>query len=112
MQRQNKMKKFFKKLITKLVKFTIIIGIWVGVISIIATLIFMHDLPSLSEINKKDNSKIVEVRYSNNNLIATYGKDNIDEVDFKDLPINLINAVIAIEDRRFLTIMVLTYCQF
>lgn len=101
MQRQNKMKKFFKKLITKLVKFTIIIGIWVGVISIIATLIFMHDLPSLSEINKKDNLKIVEVRYSNNNLIATYGKDNIDEVDFKDLPINLINAVIAIEDRRF-----------
>lgn len=95
------MKDFFNKLILKIIKYTIFIAIWLGVTCFVIVLIYMHDLPNLSQINSKNNQNIVEVRYSNNNLIATYGKENIDEVDFKDLPQNLINAVISIEDRRF-----------
>jgi penicillin-binding protein 1A len=95
------MKDFFSKLILKIIKYTIFIAIWLGVACFVIVLIYMHDLPNLSQINSKNNQNIVEVRYSNNNLIATYGKENIDEVDFKDLPQNLINAVISIEDRRF-----------
>ncbi len=95
------MKDFFSKLILKIIKYTIFIAIWLGVACFVIVLIYMHDLPNLSQINSNNNQNIVEVRYSNNNLIATYGKENIDEVDFKDLPQNLINAVISIEDRRF-----------
>ncbi len=61
----------------------------------------MQDLPNLEQLH--DNSKLptIEVRYSNNQVIKTYGAINGDNCEFYEIPQHLINAVISIEDKNF-----------
>lgn len=64
-------------------------------------LIYMQDLPNLDDFDKKDHFQNIDVTYSNGNIIKSYGNLGINEVSFFELPNHLIEAVVAIEDRRF-----------
>lgn len=61
----------------------------------------MQDLPDLKNFNKKDHFQNIDVTYSNGKIIKSFGNNVVDEVDFYELPDYLVDAIIAIEDRRF-----------
>lgn len=78
-----------------------ILGVWIGVLGVIALFYYLHDLPSLADLEAESGKQIVEINYSNGNRITNRGEIYNSEVNYYQLPQNLINAVIATEDRRF-----------
>ena len=61
----------------------------------------MQDLPNLGQLYNDSNKPVIEVRYSNDNIIKTFGAVDNDEAEFYEIPQHLVNAVISIEDRKF-----------
>lgn len=77
-------------------------GVWafLGGIGVIAYL--AHDLPDIDTAPLPVSTERMEVRAEDGSLVATYGAVYGDWLDYDDLPSLLVEAVIAIEDRRFL----------
>ena len=82
---------------------------WGVIFSLIATialaitiLFYCHDLPDIDDIEQKlEKQKIIQINYSNENKIVNRGNIYSNSVSYYELPKNLINAVVSIEDRRF-----------
>ena len=90
-------KKPFKK--TILVIFLIFL-----ILSLIIAGIFAYyfiNLPSLNELEDQNSKQIIRINYDNENLIINHSEIYQSEVNYYELPNHLINAVVAIEDRRF-----------
>lgn len=67
---------------------------------------YISSAPKLSEAQlKSTNSSLVYD--GNNHLIADLGSEKRENVTADSIPINLVNAIISIEDKRFLIIEVL-----
>lgn len=65
---------------------------------------YYQDLPNIEDLEKQDAGKqVVEVNFSNSENIANFGDLYHNEVRFFELPQNLINAIVATEDRKFFT---------
>lgn len=62
---------------------------------------YFKDLPNLADFEDKNNNHVVQINFSNGNKIKSFGKIYDSEISYYQLPQNLINAVIATEDRRF-----------
>ena len=62
---------------------------------------YFKDLPNLAEFEDKNNNHVVQINYSNGNKLKSFGQIYDSEISYDQLPQNLINAVIATEDRRF-----------
>lgn len=75
--------------------------IWIGFFGLIALIYYFYDLPSLSDLEAKAGKRVVEINYSNGNRITNRGEIYSSEVNYYELPPNLINAVVSTEDRRF-----------
>lgn len=76
----------------------------IALIALAATVIYYcQDLPNIDDLGKENNNQVVEINFSNDNRIGNYGDVYHDEARFYELPQNLINAVIATEDRKFFT---------
>ncbi|MDX2082753.1 MAG: PBP1A family penicillin-binding protein [Rickettsiales bacterium] len=84
-----------------ILKWLFIFSIWIATFASLVLLYFVNDLPSLSELEAQKNKQVIEIKYSNGETITTFGGIYGSEVDFYELPNNLIDAVIATEDRRF-----------
>ncbi len=84
-----------------ILKWGFFFSIWIAVFGALALLYYLHDLPSLSELEAEKNRQVVQVNYSDSERITNFGGIYGSEIDFYELPTNLINAVIATEDRRF-----------
>ena len=63
---------------------------------------FLEDLPRLEEFTPTETALTSRIYAADGTLIATYhGEENRVLVSYEQIPQNLINAVIAIEDERF-----------
>lgn len=90
--------KFFKFFL----KWGVIFSLITTIALAITILFYCHDLPDINDIEQKlEKQKIIQINYSNENRIVNRGNIYGDSVSYYELPKNLINAVIAIEDRRF-----------
>lgn len=76
-------------------------AIWAGVFMALALFYYLQDLPSLSDLEAQDGKQVVEINYANGSRITNRGDIYTSEVQYFELPQNLINAVLATEDRRF-----------
>jgi len=63
---------------------------------------FMEDLPELEDYSVSEVALTSKIYDSDGNLLATFhGEENRELVSYEQIPRNLIDAVIAIEDERF-----------
>ncbi|MBL4567053.1 MAG: transglycosylase domain-containing protein, partial [Porticoccus sp.] len=59
------------------------------------------DLPTFEELENPENNLATEIISADGKTLGTYAVQNRKPIKFKDLPDNLINALIATEDERF-----------
>lgn len=90
----------FLKLI---LKWGSLLAIWLAIILTVILFYYFKGLPSLGALGIEGNKQIVSINYQNGDRITSRGQIYRDKVYYYELPQNLINAVIATEDRRFFT---------
>ncbi len=91
-----------KRPVLTLFKWCMIFGIWlfIGMLGVIAY--YGHDLPDIAKASTFERKRSVTVIASDNEtVLARYGELLGKNLTYEDLPKDLINAVIATEDRRF-----------
>lgn len=84
-----------------ILKWGFFFSIWIAVFATIALFYYFQGLPTLDDLEKEAGKQIVKINYSNGELIANRGEMYASEVNYYELPQNLINALVAVEDRRF-----------
>jgi penicillin-binding protein 1A len=100
----NKIKKLIERLhITPLIfaKWVIVIGVWSGTLFSAYLLYIFHDLPSIDTLEEIRRSRKVTILDNKEQIISTYGDIYGRYIYYYEIPRNLKNAVIAIEDRKF-----------
>lgn len=89
----NKYKLIFKLILILLLIFILFFGGF--------AIYYCYDLPSLNELENQNSKQIIRINYNNQNLIINHSEIYQSEVSFYELPPHLVNAVVAIEDRKF-----------
>jgi len=89
------------KIFKFIIKWGFIVAIWLAIIVSLICLYYFKSLPDLKNLEPEKIDNVVEINYSNNQRITNYGEIYTDEASYYELPKNLINAVVATEDRRF-----------
>jgi penicillin-binding protein 1A len=84
-----------------ILKWGFFFSIWIAIFIAVALFYYFQGLPNLSDLEKESGKQIIKINYSNGDLITNRGDFYANEISFYELPQNLINAVIATEDRRF-----------
>jgi len=72
-----------------------------AIFATLALFYYFQGLPTLSDLEKEAGKRLIKINYTNDNLLANRGEIYASKVNYYELPQNLINAVVAIEDRRF-----------
>lgn len=77
-----------------------------GVLSVILLFLFaswgfLGELPSFEELENPEHNLATEVISIDGKTLGKYFKENRTPVKFKDLPKNLIEALVSTEDERF-----------
>jgi len=83
-----------------IIKWGFFCSIWIAIFGVLALFYFFKGLPALDEL-RNDDTTIVQIGYSNGELISSAGGVYNNEIDYYELPRDLVNAVVSIEDRRF-----------
>ena len=89
------------KFLKPILKWGSLLAIWVAIILTVILFYYFKGLPSLGGLEIQGNKQIVSINYQNGGRITNRGQIYRDRVNYYQLPQNLINAVIATEDRRF-----------
>lgn len=76
-------------------------GIWLFIATGIFALYLAHDLPDLENLPPPGAAERIEVRAENGSLLATYGAVYGEWLDFQEIPPLMVQAIVAVEDRRF-----------
>ena len=84
----------------KLIKWLLVLFIWLALFSSIAVTWSLLNLPETESI-KISRQPSITFLDKDGRIIASYGDVYGSSIQFKDLPDNLINAVIVTEDKRF-----------
>ncbi len=100
------------KFLKFLLKWSLILFIWISIFGSLALIYYLRDLPSLSDLEAQNGKEIVQINYVDGERITNRGEIYSSEISYFELPQNLVNAVIAIEDRRFLAILALMFLEF
>lgn len=88
-------------LLGKIIKWAFVACVWAG-IGVVALLgYYATELPGITQNASFDRKTSITVRANDGSVIGTYGDLTGESVDSRAMPEHLINAVIAIEDRRF-----------
>lgn len=102
---KNTTKKTVKKSPSKFIKwFWIAFGSGVGFIFLIfllASLEVFEKLPTFEELENPESNFATEIISIDGKTLGKYAHENRTPVQFKDLPENLINALVSTEDERF-----------
>ena len=85
----------------RLAKWLAVLAIWVFVILAGVVGYFAYDLPEITESAVAERRPSISLVAADGSAIARYGDLTGDAVRVEDLPDHLIQAVLAIEDRRF-----------
>ncbi len=75
--------------------------IWFLILLVPVVVYYAHDLPDISNIRLSHGRSTIMVMDRNGDLLASYGDVYGDWLDYPELPPELVQAVIATEDRRF-----------
>ena len=84
-----------------LVKWASVAAIWMLILVAATVGYFAYDMPDIAEVAPPDRRPATTVIAADGSAVARYGDLAGDTVDSRDLPAHLIQAVLAIEDRRF-----------
>ena len=81
----------------------IIIGgfLCIGLIFLLASWGVFGELPTFEELENPENNLATEIISSDGKTIGTYAVENRTPIKYKDLPQNIIDALVATEDERF-----------
>lgn len=82
-------------------KWSLIVTIWCLVAIVVAIVWYAYDLPSIDNLSSPSRQASVKMTDATGREIVTYGDIYGEPIRFSELPIFLIRAVIATEDRRF-----------
>ena len=93
-----KKKRSFKKII---IFFWVLFLIPPALIALMLFLASRSDLPTFEELENPVFSQATEVYTSDNVLLGKYFNVNRNNVDFKDISPNMVNALVATEDERY-----------
>lgn len=67
----------------------------------IGYLYYSNGLPDIDNFESNNNKKIIQINFSNDEIITSFGDVARKKVEYYELPQHLINAVISIEDQKF-----------
>lgn len=90
-----------RSLLMRLVHFGLVIGLWGGIALGALIAWYAAELPGIIDDPHFERKHAVTVEAYDGSTIARYGELKGISVDVKDLPLHLIKAVLATEDRRF-----------
>ncbi len=101
-KKKNKNKKQQKRsLLARLFKWTIVLGLWVGIIGVFVLAWFAKDLPDIAKAAKFERRPSITVLAADGSEILRYGETKGQGITISDVPSTLIYALLATEDRRF-----------
>ncbi|MDR0423388.1 MAG: PBP1A family penicillin-binding protein [Rickettsiales bacterium] len=92
---------FFTKVRKRCFSFLIIFSTWLVVGTIIFVFYCSTDLPNLHDLMRNDTKTDIKLLYSNDNLLKNYSSTTNEINNYAELPFDLLNALIATEDRKF-----------
>lgn len=78
-----------------------VFGVWTIIAGFFLTLYLAHDLPNVDDLPQPGQNQQVRVMDINSNVLATYGAQYGDWLEFKQIPPIMVKALVAIEDRRY-----------
>ena len=91
-----------KKILFFITKISILFFTIIAIIIYLLYRYYNSTLPDIDNFLNTNNKYSVDILYSNNtNIIKSYNKLSINNLTFEEIPTNLINALIATEDRDF-----------
>ncbi len=90
-----------RKLLPFLLKWTIVIGLWCGIFLAGLCAYYATELPDITKQAAFDRKNSIIVKDSSGKIVARYGDVIGTQVSVDTLPPHLVQAVLAIEDRRF-----------
>lgn len=96
-KRKTKKPSLFKRLI----KWLFVLGLWGAIILTAIIAYYASDLPDITENATFDRRRAIIVKDRSGDIIARYGDIVGNKVGIEDIPPYLVQAVLAIEDRRF-----------
>jgi len=83
-------------------RYTIILGAWCSTIFLAYLLYIFHDLPNIDSIAQQyESGNKVTMLDNKGDILAVYGDMHGNHVNYYEIPRDLINAVVATEDRKF-----------
>ncbi|MEO0392444.1 MAG: PBP1A family penicillin-binding protein [Pseudomonadota bacterium] len=82
-------------------RWSLVAAVWLGIIGGAALLYFAHDLPDIRGQMVLERRKAITILAADGSQIGRYGDLSADMVTVDSVPDHLIEAVLAIEDRRF-----------
>ncbi|MGB1076874.1 MAG: transglycosylase domain-containing protein, partial [Bdellovibrionales bacterium] len=101
---QNKKKKGSAKkpsLLKRLFKFCFVLGLWATIALGLTLAWFAKDLPDITRKATFERRTAITVLANDGSVIARYGDHKGANLTIDDIPIDLVHALLAIEDRRF-----------
>ena len=90
-----------RRWLARLARWTLVLGIWIGVAAGGAVAWYAWDLPDLSRLETPTRRPAVLLRTADGAMLARYGQLYGGAVRFDELPGYFVEAVSSIEDRRF-----------
>ena len=77
------------------------VAVWLVLFSIAAIAWLARDLPDLETLPPPGLNDRIEVQSENGDLLAAYGAIYGEWLDYEQIPGSMVDALVAIEDRRF-----------
>jgi penicillin-binding protein 1A len=90
-----------KKWLSWFIRWSFIILIWIGFFGGCGVLWYSYDLPDITKLQQSERRPSITVLAKDGTKLATYGDLHGQMVDIKKLPPYVVQALLAIEDRRF-----------
>ncbi len=103
-KKQNKKTKSKTKkssLLRRLFKACFVLGLWCAIALGLTLAWFGKDLPNITRKATFERRTAITVLANDGSVIARYGDHKGDNLTIDEIPIDLVNALLAIEDRRF-----------
>lgn len=101
MSRKNRFRKHAASSFRDLLKWGFTLGLWGLCALLVICIYYSFNLPEIKEVTEFKKKPTIIIYDSSNRVIARYGDLKGQAVKVETLPPNLVNAVLAIEDRRF-----------